>query len=106
MNAGKLNRRVRLETSTRTPDALGGGGVTWQVFADNVPAAGVPLSGSERIAAMQVEGSVTYRWEIRYRPGLTESMRVVYGDRLFNVRAVIDIREKHEEVHLLCEEAR
>lgn len=106
MNAGKLNRRVRLETSTRTSDALGGGPVVWNLFADGVAAAVVPLTGRERIAAMQVSAALTHRVEIRYRPGLSEAMRVVYGGRVFNVTAVIDIEERHDEVHLLCEEAR
>lgn len=103
MNAGKLRHRFRIEAATRTADEGGGGTSAWAEVA-TVWANVVPLTGAERIAAMQAEASLTHRVEIRYRPGLTTANRGFYGGRVFNVTAVIDVGERHDEMHLLCEE--
>lgn len=39
-----------------------------------------------------------------YYPGITNSMRVVYGARIFNIKSVIDVKEQHKEMHLMCVE--
>jgi SPP1 family predicted phage head-tail adaptor len=44
------------------------------------------------------------RVRIRYRPGVTESMRVVYNGRVFRIEAVVDEQERHRELQLYCRE--
>jgi SPP1 family predicted phage head-tail adaptor len=44
------------------------------------------------------------RVRIRYRPGVTESMRVVYNGRIFRIEAVVDEQERHRELQLYCRE--
>lgn len=41
---------------------------------------------------------------IRYMLGVTEGMRVVYGSRVFNITAVINIKERNRELELKCRE--
>ncbi|GMA48660.1 head-tail adaptor protein [Alicyclobacillus contaminans] len=53
-------------------------------------------------AANVVEKIVQVR--IRYRPGVTESMRVVYHGRVFRIEAVVDQEERHRELQLYCRE--
>jgi SPP1 family predicted phage head-tail adaptor len=103
VNAGKLRHRFRLEEGTRAPGAGGGGVTTWTEVV-TVWANVVPLTGVERIAAMQAAAALTHRVEIRYRPGITAKHRGVYAGRVFEIRAVIDVDEAHDEMHLLCEE--
>ena len=106
MNAGKLRNRIRIEEPARGTDEGGGRpDMGWALVAE-VWANIRPITGQERIAAMRSEVAVTHRIEIRYRAGLTEKMRVVYGDRVFNVRAVLDVDEARDEMQLLAEEKR
>ncbi len=63
-----------------------------------------PLTGSERLRAMQIEDRLSHRIVIRYRPGTTPAMRIVFGSRVFNIRAAIDREERGRFLELLCEE--
>jgi SPP1 family predicted phage head-tail adaptor len=106
MKAGDLRHLIRIDEPVRTEEEGGGSVDRWTPFADGVWAAVVPLSGSERVAAMQSAATVSHRVELRYLPGLGEGMRVVHETRAFNIRAVLDIDERHREIHLLCDELR
>lgn len=103
MNPGKLRHRVTIQQATRTRGAGGGYTEKWGEVA-TVRAAVVPLTGTERIRAMQTEANLTHRIEMRYRAGLTSAMRAVYAGRTFEIRAVIDVEERRREIHLLAEE--
>jgi len=63
-----------------------------------------PLSGREFFAAQQVNAEVTTRIRTRYLAGIKSSMRVVYGSRIFDIQSIIDIEERHTEMHLMCKE--
>lgn len=41
---------------------------------------------------------------IRYTNGITSKMRIKFGTRLFNIRAVVNIDEKNELLELTAEE--
>lgn len=103
MRAGELRRRITLEQETRTSDGGGGSAQTWAPFA-TVYAKVAPLTGTEAGVASQVGSAVTHRVEIRYRAGVTSKMRINYGGRILNVRAVLNIEERNRELHLMCEE--
>lgn len=77
---------------------------SWQDVA-TVWAAVEPLSGREYFAAEQTQARVNTRITIRYRAGIMPTMRVVWGAKLYNIRAVIDTEGRHEELQLMCEEA-
>jgi len=75
----------------------------WQDFT-TVWAAIEPLRGREYFDAQQINAEVTSRIRIRYRPGIKPKMRVVYGERIFDIQSVIDVEERHKEIHLMCKE--
>ncbi len=105
--AGQLRHRLVLQA--RNPAGDGGGGQVGDPWAAPVTVATVwgdimPLSGSERLRAMKLESRVTHRIAIRFRLGLTGDMRFVFGARTFNIRAVVDVGERHRMLELLCEE--
>lgn len=54
-----------------------------------IPAAIVPLSGREFVAAQAVQAGVTTRINVRVRPGIKPAMRIVHGDEIYNIRAVL-----------------
>jgi len=105
--AGSLRHRLILQA--RSPVSDGGGGQAGDPWAAAVTVATVwggimPLNGTERLRAMKLESQVTHRIAIRFRMGVTGGMRVVFGARTFNIRAVVDVGERHRMLELLCEE--
>lgn len=86
-----------------TRDAYGGEVKNWQPVA-TVWAAVEPLSGREFFAASQVNAEVTGRIRIRYMAGVRPTMRAVLGERVFEILAVIDPQERHEELQLMVKE--
>lgn len=103
MQAGKINRRITIEQRVEVDDGGGGKKITWQPFA-TVWASITPSTGREVYQSDQVRAELWYDIKIRYRAGVKSSMRVNYNGRLFNIRNVRDIEERHFEMMLKCEE--
>ena len=49
-------------------------------------------------------GEVTGRITIRYLAGIDEKMRIVYGDKTYNILAVINPEERNHTLQLLVKE--
>ena len=101
--------RHRLVIQSENPSADAGGGQGADPWADPVVVATVwgrvePLTGGERQRALQIEDRVTHRVTIRYRAGITPRMRIAFGARRVNSRAVINPEERNRMLELLCEE--
>jgi len=99
---GEMRQRVALQTRTVTR-VEGIPEESWTTVA-TVWAAVADLSGKEYFQAASMQSEVTTRIKIRYRKGITPSMRVLYGDRVFNILSVIDKDERHRVIELLCKE--
>jgi SPP1 family predicted phage head-tail adaptor len=77
--------------------------LTWNNFANGY--SGIePQSGKIFYTAQQMNSNVSTVFVIRFISGITPNMKVVYGTRVFNILAAIDVEERHKEMHLLCEE--
>lgn len=63
-----------------------------------------PIGGREYWQAEQVQSKINTRIELDYIPGIDRSMRVCYGIRVFEIIAVIDPKEMHRTLQLMCEE--
>ncbi len=103
---GELRHRLSIQAERAASD--GGGGLT-DPWADPVTVATVwgkiePLTGGERLHALQIQDRLSHRIVIRHRSGITAAMRVVFGARAFNIRAVIDADERGRFLELLCDE--
>lgn len=103
MNAGQLRHRVTIQRFERVEDEGGGYAEDWKDVA-TVWAAVKPMRGNERYEAQQVQSTLTHKVTIRYRAGIKPQMRLLYGNRVFNIEAVIDIEERHRWLELLCSE--
>jgi len=100
---GELRHRLALQTPVVTDD--GGGGLirSWSLVAE-VWGALRPLSGGEGVAADAIAGRVNHEVWIRYRPGVVPEMRFALGTRVFDIRSVIDVGERHRFLRCLVEE--
>jgi len=107
--ASDLNRIVRIEQRSGSSDGMGGlSNPTWTTVPGcaHIPAAIKPLSGYEQFTAQQLYPGVNYRIFIRYRrtQNINASMRVVYGNRIFEIRSVLSVSEANTTLELKCEE--
>jgi SPP1 family predicted phage head-tail adaptor len=100
---GELRQRVTLQQPNDVPDGAGGFTRSWSDLA-SVWARIEPLSGAERLRAVQLESAVSHRVTLRYREGVSASLRLKFGARVFNIRAVINLEERKDYLDLLCEE--
>ena len=100
---GALRCRLTLEQPGGTPDGAGGLNETWTAVA-TLWALIEPLDGDERFAADRTTGRVSRRIVIRHRAGVRPEMRFRLGTRLFEIRSVIDLEERHRFLECLVEE--
>jgi SPP1 family predicted phage head-tail adaptor len=102
MNAGKLDQRVTLQALSGGVDEIGQPlPDTWTDVA-TVWAAVEPLAGREYIAAGAMVSAVETRIRLRYRPGVVSSMRVIHGDTVYGIEAVIHVKSARRELQLMC----
>jgi SPP1 family predicted phage head-tail adaptor len=98
-----LRHRVRIEQGIVTSDGAGGRSVTWALFEETW-AWIAPLTGEEKFLAEQLEDKITHTIRMRFRDGITPSMRITFEDRVFNIRAVLNPEERDWVLTLLCDE--
>ncbi len=103
IQAGMLRHRVQLQRQQRTPDGIGGFDIEWTTYA-TVSAYIAPLSGTETVVAMQIQDSTTHRLYIRYRAEILPEDRVLFGERTFNIRSVLNLEERNRFIEMRAEE--
>ena len=103
MRAGELRHKIEIQTATESIDAYNAPTQTWATTY-TVWAAIYPLRGQERLIAAQQEASVDFRIRIRYRSDITPANRVKFGDRFFDIDAVINADERNIFLDLMSRE--
>ena len=103
MKIGDLRHRVTFQEEVEQPDGYKGHTVTWSDVIE-VWAAVEPLSGGEYFKAHQIEGKVTHRIRIRYNPSVTTKMRIEHRSRHFEIKSILDLKERREVMEILAEE--
>ncbi len=101
MQAGKLNQRIVIEGKNVSRSAIGEEVVSWQTVATTW-AKVEPLRGREFFAAQQMQDAADYRITIRYRPGLTRDMRVIWREQCFDIVSVLDPFGAKKSLELIC----
>ena len=103
MDAGKLNRRIVIQSQTATQDAAGQPlPDTWSTFA-TVWANIRFNSGYESIKGESVASIARASMRIRYREDITNKMRVTHNSITYEIKAVMPDEAKREFVDLACE---
>lgn len=104
MDVGRLSERVTIERPEITRDAFGGVIESWTLIASTW-AAVEPLQGREFWSAAGSHAETTIRVRTRYMAGITAACRVVLDDgRVLDVQSVIDERNQHRYLQLMCRE--
>jgi len=100
---GALRRRVVLERPTRADDGGGGAVETWEAIAE-VWAMIEANSGKEAVEADRRSGRRKVDVTIRYREDVAPHMRFRLGDRVLDIRAVLDEDGRRRFLKCNCEE--
>jgi len=100
--SSRLRQKLMLQKEVQTPDTAGGYVRSWEDIAE-VWAEIEPVSGRERLFAMQQESAVTHRLRLRSRTDVDASQRLVSEERIFYIRYVTPIKNG-ELLELLAEE--
>jgi SPP1 family predicted phage head-tail adaptor len=87
--AGRLRHRITIQRPINTQDSSGNTVLDWEDVATDVPAEIVLPSVRERVAAQQMQSEASGRITIRYRPGMSATMRLIglsgpYDGMIFN----------------------
>ncbi len=104
----RLRHRVTLQQEIRIPDGAGGFSNSWQdmadLWAEINPANAKSLYGIEKLFAGKIQAEISHKITIRYRSGMSTSMRLLFDNRAFNIRAINNIHENNEILELLVDE--
>lgn len=103
MQAGRLRHRIQIKTPVEARNSYGERIVTWSTLA-TVWASVEPLRGREFLDAEQVQAEISHRVRMRYYPGILPNYRVVFGGRVLEIQAVINVNERNREMQLMCKE--
>src|SRR6185503_11551543 len=93
------------------PDGDGGFTQAWAIVARRVAASVEPTTARslERIRSNTVSSTASHLVTLRYRRGVTTTMRLTFhdglSDRVMSITGVHDVNERHRELVLECAEA-
>ena len=106
MRAGQLRHFVTVQQVTETQDASGQPIESWATYIQRW-ASVKPLSGDSRelfTSAQrwpEVEVKITLRGDETTRL-ITPKMRVLFGTKIYNILAAVDIEERGIKIELMC----
>jgi SPP1 family predicted phage head-tail adaptor len=102
MNPGKLRNRVEIQHYTDLENSAGEMTKGWSKHKNAWASINVIGNGRDEVKAGKEQFKLTYEITMRYDPGITTEMRVVYNGKTFKIKHVIDFKELHIETHLIC----
>lgn len=105
IQAGELRHSVRIEQRTTAQDSSGDPLPVWTLFAKRRAAVG-RVPGKEVFSSTSAArvATVPAVWRLRYLPGVTPAMRLVHGQRVFNIISAIDPDGLKNELFINAEE--
>jgi SPP1 family predicted phage head-tail adaptor len=103
MKIGALRHRVTIQQLSKSQNGMGEEEPGWTNFATRW-ASIEPISGREYFSAQQVNAEITHRVKMRHLEGLESTMRILYGARAFEIKSIMNIKEKNQELEILCVE--
>lgn len=104
MNPAKMNKRITFQEYVSGTDADGFPIEAWQ-DVKTVWAMVKTMQGREFYQAAAVQAENTSRFVIRYTTGINSSMRIKYGERIFEISAPpINDDEKNVTMTIIAKE--
>ncbi len=104
MRAGRLRKRVAVQSLSETENGFGQKTKTWST-SETRWAFIEPLSGRELEKARAVRSDVTHR--VTMRAGgltVTPEQRLLFGSRILNIASITNTEERNRELIFMCTE--
>lgn len=102
--AGRMDRRIVVQSVSESRDAMGGVTQSWSTFA-TVWAERRDLAGREYFTAGQSErAEIESVWRIRYLDGLTNKHRFTHGGETYDIESIA-VLGRNEGMELRCVKA-
>src|ERR1700687_851525 len=107
ISAGRLKDFVTILAPGGTPDSAGQVNSTFTTLRQ-CWAEVIQLNGRELMEARQIYAVVSTRVRVRWQDGndVKASMRIPGDSRVLNVLSVVDVKNTHQMIEMLCEEPR
>lgn len=102
MRSGNLKHKVVIQSYSETQNAYGEVVKGWSDYKEAY-ASILPLSAKEYFKA-GTHAEVSHKIEMRFVDGVKPKMRVLYGERVFAIESVINVREASKTLQLICTE--
>lgn len=106
MRIGSLRHRVTIQSPKESRDDFGGARAEWfdvaTVWAKVEPLGGTEVAELKKTGALYAEA--THKVTVRYRSDVTEKMRIVKGDRVFDIASIVNTDERNRELVMMCGE--
>lgn len=106
LNVGDLRHRGALQANTPTQDEYGAPVESWADVVGAVWAKIEPVSPKTAEFAHTFATSVSHIVTMRYNKQLVDSMRLVFGERVFAINGFVDEEEMKIKHILYCTELR
>jgi SPP1 family predicted phage head-tail adaptor len=98
-----LRHKVLLQKPVVVSDDAGGYTTTWETLA-TLWASIDRVQGGERYTHGQITASATHLFRMRYNRLILPEMRLVFGDRIFNIRHIHTLDERKHLMSVYAEE--
>lgn len=103
MRSGNIKHLITFQSYSETANEYGEE-IKEFIDFETTYASIVPLSGKEYFNSETVNAQISHKIECRYISGVLPSMRVKYGERVFNIESVINIREANKTLQIMAVE--
>jgi SPP1 family predicted phage head-tail adaptor len=103
LRAGLLRHKIEIQNKVTRRSATGGEMVTWDAFA-YAWASIEPLSGKEYFSARQAQATISHKIMMRYQSGIKPYYRISWGERNFDINAILNDGERNVSLTLFCTE--
>jgi SPP1 family predicted phage head-tail adaptor len=102
LRAGDLRQRITFQQKVDVANGRGGFTREW-VNLTSAWAAVISQNGREAVINTALQGISTYRITVRWRAGITNKNRILYGAEELNIRSVVDPDGRRERLDILAD---
>lgn len=100
---GPMRHRLILQRRVSAPDNGGGISPGWADIAE-LWAEVTPVSGREAIQAMRLASLASYRVRLRFRADISAADRLIFNQKILNIRSLTDADARGRWLECVCEE--
>ena len=105
MEIGDLRHRITFQKQVTTVNERGFEEEAWEDYK-TVWAAASNLHGREYFAAAAVHAENTVKFTIRYLPGLDTAMRVSFRGKIYDIKAIDNIKYQNHFLEIKAQEVK